>query len=64
MRRRAKDLKSLYNLFGGFCFGKSRYACNFLDLAAFAEQIDAFKTLENAAFFGRCGVAAFETVVL
>ena len=62
MRGRVKC--SVPVLFGGLCLGETRYAGNFLNLTAFAEQVDAFKTLENAAFFGRCGTAAFETVVL
>lgn len=51
-------------LFGGLCFGETRYAGYFLNLAAFAEQVNAFEAFENAAFFGRCGAAAFEAVVL
>ena len=51
-------------LFGGFCFRETRHARHFLYLSALAEQVYALKTLENAAFFRRCGSSAFEAVVL
>jgi len=51
-------------LFGGFCLGKTRHARDRLNRTAFAQKVDAFKTLENAALFGRCGTTAFETAML
>ena len=38
-------------LFGRFCFGKARYARDLFQRSAFAQQVYALKTLENAAFF-------------
>ena len=38
------------NLFGGLCLGQARYAGNLFDGATFAEQINALKTFEHAAF--------------
>jgi hypothetical protein len=50
-------------LFLGLGFRKAGDTLTLLELSAFAEEIDAFKTLQNTAF-GLDGAFAFETGML
>ena len=52
------------NLFCGLGLGQTRNSAVILPHTALAEQIYAFKTLQNAALLGRCGSAALKTAVL
>lgn len=59
-----KPMRQVENLFSGLCLGETRNACYGLDRAAFKQKVNAFETLQNAAFFGRCGTSALKTVML
>ena len=51
-------------LFRGLCLGQTGHAGDRFYCAALAQKVDALKTFQYAALFGRRGASAFETAVL